>query len=336
VATINDVAQAAGVSTATVSRVINHPERVDENTRGMVKTVISKLNYRPNEVARGLASQSSRTIGVVVNWFGSSYYGSMLDGAVAALRQVNFHTIAESSEESADGELRAWDSLLRRQCDALIVHSDFLDDATLAKLMDEHPTAVLMNRSLTSHESRCVYLDNEHGGVVAANYLLANNHTNLAMVTGPENFYESRARARGFTKTLAENGLPEPMVVRGDFLEAGGAQAMEQVLSAKQKITAVFFHNDEMAAGGLQACRQHGVRVPEEMSVFGFDDVDLAHYLTPQLTTVRQPLFDIGHAAAQLAHSLANPPALEDASPTIKRVFEPELVERASVSTQNQ
>lgn len=326
--TMSDVARRAGVSTATVSRVLNRSAVVDERTKALVDEAVATLRYRPNAVARGLATRSSRTIGVVINRFNSIYYGMMLDGAESALGDVGYKMIAESSREREEGEREAWRSLTARQCDAVIVHSDNLDDAELARWMEEHPRSVLMNRYLEGFAHRCIHLDNRRGGALAAQHLIAVGHRDIAMVTGPSHFHEARDRTAGFLDALSETGLAPVRVIEADFLEGGGHAAMSALLD-DASVTAVFLQNDDMAAGALEACRGRGVNVPDDVSIMGFDDVALASHLVPKLTTIRQPLTEIGMAAGRLAHALAT----DVDTSAIRRVFEAEVVERASVTS---
>ena len=333
--TMTEVAAHAGVSTATVSRVINRPTVVDEATRDLVQRSIEALSYRPNAMARGLAMRSSRTVGVVINLFGSPYYGAMLDGVVAALDDAGYKALAESSRESAHGERTAWLSLIDRQCEATIVHSDKMDDAELASWMKRHPASVLMNRRLDGFGDRCVHLDNARGAEFAVRHLLERGHRRIATIRGIESYHEAVDRTRGFEKALREAGIdPESCPVEhGGFTEEGGRAAMERLLDRasgdeKKTFTAVFFQNDEMAAGGIEACRAMGLSVPDDISIIGFDDHVIARHLTPSLTTVRQPLAEIGHAAGRLAHAVARDMPTDD----IPRIFEATLIERASVA----
>ena len=331
VVTIADVSRRAGVSTATVSRVVNHPERVDAGTRARVAAIIEELGYRPNELARGLSDGSSRTVGIVIPLFGSSYYGLMLDGAVRALRELGFHALVEASGESGEGEERAWVSLASRRCDALVAHSDRQSDERLAALMRAHPNAVLLNRLLPGFEDRSVHLDNARGGALAAERLLGAGHRRLATLGGPSAYPEARDRARGFAEALAARGLPLPgaLARETDFGEEGGRAAMAALLDAGEPFTGVFCHSDEIAIGALAACRERGLRVPEDLSLVGFDDLRVARHLTPPLDTVRQPLEAMGFAAASLAHALATGRA--DPARGVVRAFVPSLVRRASV-----
>ncbi|WP_180980928.1 LacI family DNA-binding transcriptional regulator [Pseudovibrio exalbescens] len=329
-ATIAQVAQHAGVSTATVSRALNKPEMVDDATKAKVRAAVNALGYRPNQVAKGLASRCSRTIGVVVNQFGSAYYGTMIDGAEHALRNVGYKLIAESSGEAATGERSAWQSLFDRQCEAVIVHADVLSENEVAILMEQHPKSVLMNRLLPGYEERCIYLDNVRGGALAAQHLLDKGHQAIATITGPRSYYEAADRLVGFQQRLHAAGVPlDPaLTMEGNFKDDLAFDRMMQLLESPKPFTAVFCQSDETAAGAIEACRQKGVRIPEDISLIGFDDVDLARHLSPKLTTIRQPLREIGAASGLLAHAIAT------ASPEIKsvqKIFEAQIVERASV-----
>ena len=327
--TMVEVSQRAGVSTATVSRVLNSPNVVDKKTLRLVKAAISDLGYRPNAVARGLASRSSKTIGVVINRFSSSYYGSMLEGVEGALTSLNFKTIAESSQESADGELSAVYSLLDRQCEGIVLHSDMLSDDQLRELLTKQSNIVLMNRLLNGFEDRCVYLDNVRGGKLAADYLIGQGHRDIAILTGPQSFFESADRLNGFLKQADQQGLEinHDLIMEGDFKAASGRIAMEKIWALNKPATALFCMNDEMAAGAIDACLQHGISVPKNISILGFDDHEMSRFLHPKLTTIRQPLAEIGSAAGNLAHALAH----EADHTKNKTVFEAEVVERASV-----
>lgn len=327
--TMTDVARNAGVSTATVSRVLNNPVLVDPKTRNAVLNVISKLDYQPNAVAQGLVNKSSKTIGVVINQFSSSYYGRMLDGIEHALSNLGFKTIAESSMESMHGELNAVTSLLARQCEGVVLHSDNLSDQQITELLDRYPQIVLMNRLLEGYENRCVYLDNVRGGAQAAEYLAKSGHQHVAVVTGPKNYFECQDRLSGFLSGAANYGfvVDSKMVIEGNFTSLSGRVALEKLWAQPSRPTAIFFMNDEMAAGALDVCLERGITVPNDVSIMGFDDLRLAEFLHPKLTTIRQPLREIGEAAGLLAHAIAT----KGDSSNHKQIFEAEVIERASV-----
>jgi len=329
--TIVDVSRRAGVSTATISRVINNPEVVDEKTRKLVQRAIDEMDYRPNQIARGLVNRSSRTIGVVINTFSSAYYGRMLDGVDEATNRSGWKTLAESSRRSVEGERNAVDSLMARQCNAIVLHSDYMASDELRRLMQTNTRLILMNRCLDGFEDRCVYLDNYYGGQLAARHLHEKGHRQIATITGPKSFYQANDRLQGFINELHEAGidLPENNIVRASFSHSGGAEAFSRLVDCGACFTAAFFHSDEMAAGALEEASERGIQIPDDVSFVGFDDMKVADYIRPKLTTVRQPLHAIGEACGELAYALATG---GDAS-KVKKVFKAEIIERASVAS---
>ena len=328
--TMADVARRAGVSTATVSRVLNKPIQVDSRTQEIVRTVISELQYRPNATAQGLASRSSKTIGVVINNFGSAYYGRMVDGVEHGLQSVGYKTIAESSRESLDGEYAAFNSLLERQCEAVIVHSDSMSDEEVALLFERNPKAVLLNRLVVDVRERCVYLDNVKGAELAARHLLDRGHRKFAMIEGPGRHYQVRERRLGFKNVLREAGVEihPKLIASGEFTYESGMAVMSQLVGSGERFTSVFCHSDEIAFGALNYCLEKGIRVPDEISIIGFDDLRMSSQIWPKLTTISQPLRDIGVAAGLLAHKLATG---SDPDCPIQQIFEPEVAERDTV-----
>lgn len=330
--TITDVALKARVSIATVSRVINTPGQVNEKMRNAVLQAIEELNYRPNRAAQALKRQESYTIGFALSQFSAPYYGKVLDGIDEALVEVSFKTIAENGRETAESQVEAWMSLLERQCESVILHGDLIDEATLRRLMEDHPTTVLMNQILPGFEDRCVVLDNFAAGRLAANYLLDKGHRDIAAITGPLGRQETSNRHAGFVDGLKEAGVTlNPNLVRyGWFVEEEAEQIMSEFINQKDHFTAVFSQNDVMATGVMEACEKHGISVPDQMSILGYDDLDLARYVKPKLTTIRQPLHQIGRAAALLAHRLCRPNA--PATTPIQTRFEGRIIERETVA----
>ena len=331
-ATIRDVARKADVSIATVSRVMNAPDQVNEKMRAAVLHAIDELNYRPNRAAQALKRQESHTIGFALSQFSAPYYGLVLDGIDEALVEVGFKTIAENGRETPDSQVEAWMSLVERQCESVILHGDLIEEATLRRLMDAYPTTVLLNQVLTGFEDRCIVVDNYAAGRLAADYLLGQGHRDIAVFTGPVDRQETYNRHAGFVARLAEAGVAlNPKLVRnGWFVEKEAEQIMAEFIDQKEPFTVLFSQNDVMAAGAMEACNVKGIKVPDEISIMGFDDLDLARYLTPKLTTIRQPVHRIGRAAAMLAYRLCRPDI--SATVPIQIRFEATLVERGSVA----
>ena len=328
-ATMADVAKRAGVSTATVSRALNRPDKVDKETRAKVEMAIAALDYRPNSMAQGLAARSSRTIGCIVNLFDAQYFGAMLDAITLVLTGLGYKLIVESSNLLVEGERDAWLSLRDRQCDAIIVHSDRMESDELAEWMERYPGSVLLNRWLDGFGDRCVAFDDEGGAALAARHFLDHGHERMAMVTGWSEYHTVARRTRGFERVLEEAGRPlDPALkLEGRFRVAGGYDAMTRLLERRPRPTAVFLHNDDMLGGAMHACRDAGVRVPEDVSLIGFDDGITAQMIAPRPTSVRQPLRGIGASAAQLAYAMAaNVEAMN-----VQRWFEATLSRRESV-----
>lgn len=329
--TITDVAAKAGVSIATVSRVMNNPQSVNDKTVEAVREAMADLSYRPNRSAQALKLQASQTVGVVLNSFNSPYFGELIEGIDRELRGKNFKTIAEASQQTAEGQIEAWVSLMERQCEAFVVHADMIPLPQLQTMMEQSPTSVVVNRMVEGFPKRCVYLDNFAAGQRAAQLFLDMGHRHIAVLTGPGYLLELADRSAGFLKRLDDNGvhLTKPYIVDVGFHIHQFRDILRDWLDARPRVTAIFAFNDIMASVALSECHNRGLRVPEDISVMGFDGVEFTEYLAPKLTTMRQPMREIGIAAAQLAYGLARPDHYDSA---LKNIFQAELVMRDSMS----
>ena len=327
-ATIRDVSRLAQVSMSTVSRVLNGNVPVAASARERVLKAVAELNYRPNAFARSLATNRSGGVGVIVNEMTSPYYGVMVRGVEEVVENAGMHILVASGKADAAQEERAIEILRSRRVDALVLHVEALSDEAVLELMAEDLPVVLVARHIAEAGDRSLSIDNELGGRLATEHLLANGHRIIGHLSGPLNFPDSRARLQGYRQALSAAGIAysDELVIESDWLEEGGYQAARRLLKRRPDITAIFAGNDQMAAGVLQALRNEGRSIPEDISVVGFDDVLFARYLYPSLTTVRQPLLEMGAAAARLALSALNGTEVE-----VPRKFEPELIERQSV-----
>ena len=329
-ATIREVSRLAGVSTATVSRVLNGTSNVSPATRGRVLEAIATLDFTPNTFARGLATNRSDGIGVTVNEVSSPYFGAFIQGVEQVVRARGIHLMVSSGSADAALERASVDFLLRRRCDGLVVQADALDDEALVELVQGAGVPVVVfGRSVAEIASSCVVVDNEFGGALATEVLLRHGHRTIGHVTGPLAYADARDRLAGYRRALeaAGVGFDERLVVESSFLEEGGALAVDGLLERAPEMTAIFVGNDQMAAGAMRTLRERGLVVPDDVSLVGYDDVFLARYLTPALTTVRIPLVEMGRAAACLL--LAR---LEGERMEVLHRFDPELVERQSVA----
>ncbi|TVR92264.1 MAG: LacI family transcriptional regulator [Trueperaceae bacterium] len=330
-ATIREVSRLAGVSIATVSRVLNGASTVAHPTRERVLAAIATLGFKPNAFARGLATNRSGGIGVTVNEISSPYFGAFIRGVEQVVRAEGIHMMVSSGYATAALERASVDFLLERRCDGLIVQSDALDDEALIELARDGDTPVVVfGRSVAEIGSSCVVLDNELGGSLATEHLLRHGHRHIGHIAGPLSYADARDRLMGYRRALVAAGIAfdDRYVVESTFLEEGGAEAAAHLLERAPDLTAIFVANDQMAAGAMRTLRETGHAVPDDISIIGYDDVFLARYLTPTLTTVRQPLVEMGRAAADLLLE-----RLDGERREVVHRFDPELVERQSVAS---
>ncbi|MFK7893741.1 MAG: substrate-binding domain-containing protein [Granulosicoccus sp.] len=231
--------------------------------------------------------------------FKGEYYGDMVQRIADYMRCRGYLVVVQACNPRQE-EFHKWLSLQASRCDGLIIHADSLEPCQLQLIMRSIPAAVLLNRFIQPYSERCVYLDNNIGGIIAARHLLQHGHTRIAMVTGPSFMAEVRERTKGFVDTIKLTTEAScPLQFESDFSHEGGQRTMQRILNSGQSVTAIFFQNDAMALGALDYCQQRGISVPGQYSIIGYDDIDSCRFSFPRLTSVRQPLESIGQAAAQ-------------------------------------
>ncbi len=332
-ATIYEVSDLAGVSLATVSRVLNDSDRVSAKTRQKVLAAMEQLDYQPNAMAQSLASNRSNCVGVLVSEVYGPIFGAMLAGIEAELHEAGKFAIFATGHNDKEKEREAIRFLIGRNCDALILHIEALSDEYLQQQEDDAPPFVIMNRLIPGLEDRCITLDNEHGGYLATRRLLDLGHKDIAYIAGPLTWGDASARLAGHKRALQEYGrrFDERLMVEGNYHEMGGSNAMTELLQKGIPFTAVVCANDEMAVGAMDMIRARGMEVPRDMSIVGFDNAPLSRHLYPKLTTINYPVSDMGRMAAQwvLRH------VYDKKGPEIQHVFEPTLVSRASASSRS-
>ncbi|WP_333853749.1 HTH-type transcriptional regulator GalR [Leclercia sp.] len=329
-ATIKDVARLAGVSVATVSRVINNSPKASETSRQAVLTAMESLNYHPNANARALAQQSTDTVGLVVGDVSDPFFGAM----VKAVEQVAYHTgnflLIGNGYHNEQKERQAIEQLIRHRCAALVVHAKKLSDDELVHLMKQIPGMVIVNRIIPGYEQRCVALDDRYGAWLATRHLIQQGHTRIGYLCSNHAISDAEDRLQGYYDALRENDLPcnDRLVTYGEPDESGGEQAMTELLGRGRNFTAIACYNDSMAAGAMGVLNDNGIDVPGDISLIGFDDILISRYVRPRLTTVRYPIVTMATQAAELALSLAD----KRQPPEITHVFSPTLVRRHSVT----
>jgi len=325
--TIADIAREAGVSTMTVSRVINDKGEISPQTRERVQRTIDRLGYRPSGIARSLSTNRTHTLGLVVPDITNPFFPEIVRGAEDTAAARGYSVILCNTVEDPVRERAVLELLESKRVDGIILCSARLPDAELFPLVRQHPAAVLLNRPALGEAVGSLRVDDAHGAVRAVGHLLALGRRHLGLLAGPPNSYSAQQRLEGFTLALegAGYGLGSAQRPFCAPTEAGGYEAARALLSAHPEIDALFCYNDLVAIGALRACAELARRVPEDVAVVGCDDVRLASLVTPSLTTLRVPKYDLGQRAVQmLLGRTESREAVEDA------VVKPELVVRES------
>ncbi|MGB9777063.1 MAG: LacI family DNA-binding transcriptional regulator [Anaerolineae bacterium] len=327
--TIQDVARRAGVSRQTVSRVLNNKGEVRPETRQRVLAAIEELNYRPNAVARSMVRGHTCTLGCIAPTLTDFTFASIIEGAQAEARCRGYFILTGSAPTEQEVE-SLLEEFLHRQVDGLMVFNPYADGRFrhLRPLMESGIPIVYLGNTPRGEPVSSVRCDDQDGGFRATRYLLELGHTAIATVTGPSNEECVGDRLNGYRRALEESGLSadDRMVVRGDWSALSGYRAVRFLLEASMTFTAVFAQNDQMAVGAIRALEEAGLQVPRDVSVIGFDDIPLASYFDPPLTTLRQPMAELGAHAARLLIAAIREPGL---SP--EQVLLPaRIVERAS------
>lgn len=303
--TILDIAREAGVSPSTVSRVLNGNTPVADDKRDAVNAAVKKLRYRPNASAQGLVWGRTRAVGVLTQSIASPFYGDILHGIEEGLAGSDYHAVFTSGNWHTDAELAALNLLAGRRVDALIMLAGVTPDAQMRQMAAELPLVVI-GRSVPGMERQCLRIDDMGAAEEAARYLIELGHRSIVHIAGPELHQDARDRREGYERALASAGLsasPE-MIIPGDYTELSGLVAVETLLARGTPFSAIFAANDQMAYGARLAFYRRGMRVPEDVSLVGFDDLLGSAYTTPPLTTVRQPAFELGCAAGQAIRHL--------------------------------
>jgi LacI family transcriptional regulator len=298
--TLQMVAEAAGVSAASVSRILNGTATVSDDKRAAVDEAIARLGFVPNPVARGLAGGRTLSVGVVTQAIDSPFYGGALRGIEDTLGAAGYSPLFVSGRWSATHEARCIDALRSRRVDGIIVLTGRLSDSALAAVAREVPV-VVTGRTMKAPHLAALDFDNCAGARLATEHLLGLGHRRIAFLSGDLKHPDGKERLRGYREALATAGIAyEPaLVMPGDFTEASGLAAVEQLVASGEPFSAIFAANDQMAFGAGLALHRRGLRVPQDVSLVGFDDLASAVYSIPPLTTVHHPVYEQGQLAAQ-------------------------------------
>ncbi|HEY6196381.1 MAG TPA: LacI family DNA-binding transcriptional regulator, partial [Candidatus Eisenbacteria bacterium] len=297
-ATIKDVAREAGVSVATVSRVFNDSERVNEETRRRVRAVAERLRFWPNGVARSLITNRTHSIGVLLPDLHGEFFSEVIRGIDLAARREGLHVLLASSHSDTD-ELVTTLRAMRGRIDGLIIMAPDVDSAPAIRATAWDCPVVLLGPGSEVPDFDTVAIANYDGAYAVVRHLERLGHRRIATITGPARNIDARQRLEGYRAAMREAGVTgtRSLEVVGDFTEPSGFQATQALLGLSPRPTAVFVGNDVMAVGVLGALRDAGLHVPRDMAVAGFDDIAIARHLTPPLTTVHVDAYQMGERA---------------------------------------
>jgi LacI family transcriptional regulator len=299
--TIKDVARQANVSVATVSRALNGHENVADAVRTRVLAVARELRYSPHHAARSLSSRRTNTIGVILPDLYGEFFSELMRGIDQVARDHGQHLLVSSYHGNPQEQGEALGAM-RGRVDGLLVMSPYAIDASpLADHLGQAQPAVLINSSLPELDAPALTVDNRTAAAEMVQHLADTGRRRIAYIDGPADNFDARDRLLGYEQGLAA-AMPgvQPWVVHGDFSEASGHHAAQELLGASQRPDAVFAANDMMALGFMFACQQVGVDVPAQIAVAGFDDIPLARYTNPSLTTMRVDIAGLGAQAMRM------------------------------------
>lgn len=322
-ASIRDVAKHAGVSVATVSRVLNDKGYVGAETRKKVEAAIADLNYRPNEVARSLFKKQSKTIGLILPDIMNPFFPELARAIEDTASKLGYTVILCNSDEDEEKAQRYVDVLLQKYVDGIIISSNTIQEKTIRELTIP---VVCIDREI-SKDIPTIVVDNKNGARMATRFLKEKGRRKIAHIRGPLDIVNANERCEGYREAVAgEKWFKESYIVNGNYRMETATEVVLELLRQHPEIDGIFAANDTMAIGAMKAAYQHGLKVPEEISIIGFDGIALGKASIPELTTIEQPLYELGQKAAKVLIKLIKGQVIEE---TFYQ-FDVQLVERDS------
>lgn len=332
--TIKDIARVAGVSVTTVSRALNGYSDVNEKTRQKIAAVARELNYSPNTLARGLVMQKSKTIGLLVSGISresvkDNFTFEVLCGVNERASTLGYDLILFNTNTMMQREKTYTQLCRERRVDGAIIQGIKKEDPYLKEVVESDIPCVLVDIPVHSNSVGYVTTDNALGAKKAVEHLASLGHKHIGMINGHEDAFVSQERLNGYREALKECGLSfrSEWVVSGNFEEKKAEKAAQELINRHKEVTAIFCASDLMALGALKACKELGLHVPKEMSIVGYDNIVLASYSSPNLTTVGQEVYQIGYEAADLLIEM-----LEGKETNMKRYLDTKLIIRESTA----
>ena len=300
--TIKDIAREAGVSAQTVSRAINNKGEILAQTRERILQVAERLGYRPNSVARSLATRRTRSVGLVVPDVSNPFFAGIARGIQDVAHFAQYNTFLCNTDENIEREVSAIQSLEGQRVDGLILCSSRLSDEELIRLSERYQPLVLINRRIDRPRTGCILVDDAKGAEEAVHYLLELGHRSIGLLAGPENSHSGQERVKGYQRAMrVYNIVPSPAWrIHCPPQVEGGQAAAERLLQKAPELTVLLAYNDLVAVGALRACAELGLCVPRDCGIVGCDDVPLAAFVSPALTTIHVPKYNLGQQAMNL------------------------------------
>lgn len=329
-ANIKDVAEHAGVSVTTVSHVVNGTRFVSEAARLRVEEAVRQLGYVPSAVARSLKHNSTHTFGMVIPNNSNPYFAEIIRGVENRCFAAGYNVILCNSNDDPERQASYMRVLAEKRIDGLVFVASGSDAVVQATLSSIKMPMVLLDREVAGMDCDLVEVNHTVGGELATRHLLELGHPRVVCISGPPGLSPSSQRRAGWKQALGEAGVErtESDLARGDFTARGGYLAMQLLLKRRPRPSAVFVCNDLMAFGALTAAHEAGVSVPEQLSIVGFDDIELAAFSSPPLTTIAQPKLEIGTVAAELLLDRVD----TNRGDRRRIILDPQLTVRASTS----
>ena len=329
--TIIEVAKVAGVSKATVSRVLSGNGYVSQEKREKVYQAIAATDFRPNLLARNLATKSSQTIGLVITntLYTGSYFSELMQHSARLMEQQGRQLLLVDGKHSAEEERAAIQFLLDLRCDGVIIYPRFLTTDEMDSIIAQHKHPILViNRRLRQHDSYCIYSDQQRSSSAAVEQLIALGHRDIAFITGSLDSPTGRERLAGYHAALTKHGIAveDALVVEGKWQAQNGMTAVQQLLNQGRNFTALVASNDDMAVGALKALAAAQIAVPAQVAVIGFDDIPLAPFTIPALSSVKMPVTEMIQETIERLISM-----LDGGEMRNDKTFAGELIMRESV-----
>lgn len=335
--TIKDVAREADVSPQTVSRAINDKGEIRPETRERILRIAERLGYRPNRIARSLATRRSRNVGLVVPDVSNPFFASVARGIEDAAHDAGYNVFLCNTDENAEREINAIHSLEAQRVDGMLLCSSRLSEPELAEVADRFEPLVLVNRRIDRPQTGCVIVDDAEAMQEAVLHLLQLGHRQIGLLAGPPQSHSGRERVKGYQRAMQTYGIapPDSWQIHCPPQLQGGQVAAHQLLEQAPELTVLVAYNDLVAIGALHACAERGLDVPKDCGIVGCDDVLLAALVSPALTTIHIPTYDLGRQAMGLLLGMIESgepsPAGRLGEPCVPIIVSPHLVLRDSV-----